>query len=275
MTVGVNDISFILSGGPSNINPNASLGGEPSSQPILSNLLFDDLTDEQTQVGRTDFRCFYLTNDHPSDSLYNTKIFIAEEVPEGASTEFGILNRNDRQQITIGNYSGLTGGSFVLRYENNDITVPFNSTPSSFASTLEAKIQSIGEITEGAFVSARISGASIIFEIEFQNASGMRYHPLIQDVSNNLTPSGSSISTSKLVDGSPINSVAGEIDAATTEPAGVVFSYPTESSPLDFGAIHGLDVVAIWVKREIPPLGLAVENDGFTIRVIGEPIKSV
>lgn len=275
MAVGPDDIAFVLSGGSTNINPNAALGGDPSSQPILMSTLFDDLSTSETALGHEDYRCFYLANDHATDALYNTTIFIDSEIDEGATVQIGVLSRDDRQQITITNYSSLTGGSFVLRYESTDITVSFNSTPSSFAATLQTQIESIGEVTEGVSVSANVSGSSIVFEVEFLDNAGSRYHPLLQVVSNNLTPlSLSTISISKLVDGSPINAVADEIDTDTTPPTGVTFGYPTAVSPLAIGSVRGLDVVPIWIKRTVVAGTDAVENDGMTIRVKGEPIAS-
>jgi hypothetical protein len=273
MAVGPNDISFVLSGGSANIDPDLSLGGDPSAQPIVMSVLFDDLTEAETAAGHTDYRCFYLTNDNASDALYSTKVFIESEVDGGATVQMGVFSRNERQQIVISNYSSLNGGDFVLRYESTDITIAFNSTPASFAAVLQTELETIGDFTQGVLVSANVSGASIIFEIDFAGNSGNRYHPILQEVSNNLTPlTMANISISKLVDGSPINAIADEIDADTTPPTGVVFGYPTEVSPISIGTLYGLDVVPIWIKRTIVADTEAVEDDGMTIRVKGEPI---
>ena len=60
------DISFVLSGGSTNLNPNNSLGGMPSSAPIVDstmNNLFDDVSALESQTDFVDYRCFYIFND--------------------------------------------------------------------------------------------------------------------------------------------------------------------------------------------------------------------
>jgi hypothetical protein len=273
MTVGSSDLEFVLSGGSANTNPDASLGGEPSVQPLVMSVLFDDLTEAQTASGNTDFRALYLVNDNAADALYAVQVYVASQVSGGADATLGFLFRDDRQQITITNYTNMTGGSFVLRYETTDITIAWDGDDAIFAGRFQTALRAVGEVTDDCTVSATISANDIIFEIDFMTGSGDRYHTLMTEVSNGLIPATSTIAASKLVNGSPINAVAGEIDVDTTTPAGVVFSSPTVTSPIEIGRLGPLDILPIWIKR-IADAGIgAVENDGLSINVKGEPIK--
>lgn len=273
MTVGSSDLGYVLSGGSANTNPDASLGGDPSAQPLVMSVLFDDLTEAQTAAGHTDFRALYLVNDNAVDALYAVQVYIDSQVSGGADASLGFLFRDDRQQITVTNYTNLTGGSFVLRYETTDITIAWDVDDTTFASNFQTALRAVGEVTDDCTVVATISANDIIFEIDFMTGSGDRYHTLMAEVSNDLIPATSTIAASKLVNGSPINAVAGEIDVDTTIPAGVVFSSPTITSPVEIGRLGPLDVLPIWIKR-VADAGIgAIEDDGLSINVKGEPVK--
>ena len=61
MAIAASDLEFYLSGGGSNSNPNAALGGVISSSAITNasdNNLFDDVTGDEADSGETHYRCF-------------------------------------------------------------------------------------------------------------------------------------------------------------------------------------------------------------------------
>jgi len=64
------DIEYRLSGGTTNTDPDASLGGAMSTAvgglitSGAANNLFDDVTGDESAAGDTEYRCFYVTNDH-------------------------------------------------------------------------------------------------------------------------------------------------------------------------------------------------------------------
>src|SRR5574343_85549 len=117
MTTKADQISVVLSGGTSNIDPNQSLGGDPSNTSIVSgnlNNLFDDVSAEEGRDGVEDYRCIYFFNDGDT-TIYSLKLFISSDSTE-TLLGLGIESRNEIQRITIG--SGVTGGSFTLSYKN-------------------------------------------------------------------------------------------------------------------------------------------------------------
>lgn len=73
MPVAANEIQFFLSGGATNANANASLGGVISGTQITSaqlNNLFDDITGAQSAAGSNyvDYRCLYVKNANATGS---------------------------------------------------------------------------------------------------------------------------------------------------------------------------------------------------------------
>lgn len=55
------EIQYRFSGGASNSNPNASLGGVKSSVSIGSTL-FDDVSSAEAAAGSVEYRCYYIHN---------------------------------------------------------------------------------------------------------------------------------------------------------------------------------------------------------------------
>ncbi len=75
MTIVSSEIQYRLSGGASNNNPNASLGGVKSSNAVPANL-FDDVTSAESAAGDIEYRCFYVHNNNSSLTLQNAVIWI-------------------------------------------------------------------------------------------------------------------------------------------------------------------------------------------------------
>lgn len=92
MTIGSNDISFFLSGGTSNSNPNLSLGGSASNTPVLGtvNSLFADLSSEEAANGKVDYRCFYVYNESSTEYLYNATAHIETQTSGGSTVKIGV-----------------------------------------------------------------------------------------------------------------------------------------------------------------------------------------
>ena len=74
------DIEFRLSGGASNDDPDASLGGAKSSEAAPSDL-FDDVSSAESAAGDTEYRCIYVHNDHGSLTLQNAVVWISANTP--------------------------------------------------------------------------------------------------------------------------------------------------------------------------------------------------
>lgn len=74
----ITDLKFFLSGGSGNSDPDASLGGDKSSQEIASNVLsnlFDEVSGDEHTEGDIEFRCLFVKNDS-AETAYNVKFWI-------------------------------------------------------------------------------------------------------------------------------------------------------------------------------------------------------
>lgn len=76
MPIASSDIQYRLSGGASNSDANASLGGAKSSTAVPSGL-FDDVTSSESSAGDTEYRCFYVHNNHGTLSLQSAVVWIS------------------------------------------------------------------------------------------------------------------------------------------------------------------------------------------------------
>jgi hypothetical protein len=83
MAVLQSDIKFLLSGGASNTDPDAALGGIISATAVVDdtlNNLFDDVSGAEHAAGDTNYRCIYVKNDSASIA-YNVKLYIDQNTP--------------------------------------------------------------------------------------------------------------------------------------------------------------------------------------------------
>lgn len=89
MAVAASDIKCYLSGGSTNTNPDASLGGVKSSSELSAVLLynlFDVVSSAESTSGDSEYRCVYLENTNVTDTLRNAKVFIASNTPSSDTT---------------------------------------------------------------------------------------------------------------------------------------------------------------------------------------------
>lgn len=87
------DIEYRLSGGASNSDPNASIGGVKSSTEIGAGLhnLFDVVGSAETTAGDTEYRCVYVHNAHPTLTLTSAVAYILTQTPSpDTSVEIGV-----------------------------------------------------------------------------------------------------------------------------------------------------------------------------------------
>lgn len=69
------DIEYRLSGGASNNDPDASLGGAKSSEAAPAGL-FDTVSGAQSAAGLVEYRCIYVHNAHATLTLIGAKVWI-------------------------------------------------------------------------------------------------------------------------------------------------------------------------------------------------------
>ena len=264
MAVVSSDIKLLLSGGVFNTDPNLSLGGESSTQELIGviNNLFDDISDEENEDGRIDFRCIYVLNENLTDTWVEVQAQILSQVEGGASVELGISSITEQQNITLTGTS--SGGSFTISYEGDNVVVAYDADLATWASNLQAGLNGLSSLS-GVAVSASESGSIIKFEIAFEGDDDNRNHDLIVLVINAITGSPT-IDIEEVQAGAPINSVAPDIGAFdTTPPTGVEFS----SGVLSIGDLRGGEDFPLWVKRTTVANVEPVEDDGFSLRVTG------
>lgn len=108
-----------LSGGATNTNSAASLGGIKSTIDMLPDAVLKNLFDEIPQGhlagGRTDYRCYYVFNDSGEHTWYNVEVYVQEETPSASTVvDIGL--------DPAGNGNGVSTG--VATTVANDETAP-------------------------------------------------------------------------------------------------------------------------------------------------------
>lgn len=76
------DLVIRYSGGASNADPNASLGGAMSSNGPTDNTqnnLFDDVTGSESLPGDIEYRCEYLLNNHGTLTAKSARVYISAD----------------------------------------------------------------------------------------------------------------------------------------------------------------------------------------------------
>jgi hypothetical protein len=274
------DISLVLSGGTVNLNPNNSLGGDPSSTPIIDNSLnnlFSDITSDQSDSGYEDYRCVYFFNDGQTP-VYSVKLWIDTDAPDGSTMELGIEEHDEVQRITV---SGgvVTGGSFTLSYKGKTFSSPYNTDLGVWATNVKSGVLGLTDDDNAPFfssvsVTAQNAGSfTIIFDINFTDMDGKRNLDGFTVAENNLTSSGSvNITITTPQEGGPVNTIAPEINLETTPPGGVLFFAPDETSPIEIPVLKPSEGFPLWVKRTTPTGTEAKENDGFILAFRAESL---
>lgn len=84
MPITANQIQIRLSGGIANNNPLLSLGGNKSANEAGQDL-FDKVTQAESTSGRTEYRCVYVHNSHPSLTLQSTVAWLSANTPSDST----------------------------------------------------------------------------------------------------------------------------------------------------------------------------------------------
>ncbi len=112
------DIKFHLSGGAANSDPSAALGGAISTTQIVDATvanLFDNVGGGEAAAGDTEYRCFYVKNNHGSLSLQSSKVWIQTNTPStDTSVEIGLGTSaiNGTEQTVANEGTAPSGVSF-------------------------------------------------------------------------------------------------------------------------------------------------------------------
>jgi hypothetical protein len=250
-----NDIGYFYSGGAGNTNPELSLGGLPSVHTIPANSinnLFDNITETQRTSGLIDYRCIYIANVNPADTLYQAYAKIPIQTAGGGEVLIGYKLSTDIQTVT---FSEPLPSSYILQYNNGSTTLTFNIPDLTVASLQTA--------LETTFSGVYVTGADATLTIQFLGSS--KYHYFYP-----FTTTTANVTTAKFADGGPINYYPTPLDSKYTPPGGIIFGTDTlvggaEALP-EFR--HG-EVFHLWCKRTVQAGVTQQDNDGFTISITG------
>lgn len=132
MAIIESEIQYRLSGGASNADPNASLGGVKSSESWTPSM-FDDVSAAEATVGSVEYRCIYIHNANATLSMIAPKAWISANTPSPSTS------------IAIGIGTSATGAT--EQTIANETTAP-TGVVFSEPSTAETGI-SLGDIPSG------------------------------------------------------------------------------------------------------------------------------
>lgn len=279
MALTTSDVRFFFSGGLTNNNPDASLGGEISAFWIANSRLFADISPDEAEDGKTDYRCIYVNNVSEDENaiLFEAGIFIDSQVEGGGEVTIGTIVGNERQDVIITNGTLVSGGNFILRYYNlleeewTNFQVDWSASLDDWANNFELAIRALTGL-EDVTVTASSSGSTVTFRIDFVGGASSRYHEAIQYVSSTIdfTTVSASVTPVKVNSGGPIMLTADEISSDVVPPNNISFSSPTIDSPIAVTDLKPGEYFPIWIKRVVDSSTVAIESDGFRLRLRGE-----
>lgn len=262
-------LGFFLSGGPSNMNPLLSLGGQRSNSEVSAGLnsLFRDLTDDEARSGLTDYRCFYILNKAPSGTLYGASIHIESSDCGDQILSLGTARRAESQVISV--VGPVFFGAVTFSFGGQQFSASWGGSPNAFAANLSSGLASIGVL--GSEVNLSFSGSTNKFTVAFGGLNNNRAQPLIQVVDNFLegvtTPS---IAVTRQTLGLPINTAAPQIATQSTPPAGVEFQATSPSSKMTVGTLAPGDRMPVWIRRQTPAASDPKQGSNIVVRVSGD-----
>ncbi len=273
-----NDISFLLSGGPKNVNPNKSIGGAISKQSIDNQLnnLFDDVTRDQTFNGFVDYRCLYIRNNSPNEKLKDASFYIHKSL-DGAEISIGFSLRSDIQALLVDGEPG-TGSSFQLQYTiRNDginlvqttreiLWVPNENT---MAQRIAAILNSLMHV-RGVQVSGHRSNVGYDFLITFGGSTTGRAQQLLAPVNED----GIQVTVMSVIKGGPINSTAPNIGLSNNPPNGVVFFDSDNSEAIEVGTLFPQDFIPIWLRRTVQKNTTPTHPDKCRLHMFGDALPT-
>lgn len=256
------NIEFVLSGGATNTNPNQSLGGPPSSRPLIGvlNNLFDDVVLSDAQRGKIDHRCFYIFNDDSRNTWDEVKLWIVSS-PSCCTVELGFSFIDEIQQIR---FNGATSGSITFGFGDGLFVLVWTNDSNQVAASIQSGLRRIPGLSDVSCVATSDS----IYTVTFSGADGGRAQPLITILDNRLN-SGATCSVQRIIQGLPVNADTVKIAVSTASPYGIAFGPATEDAPIVIGRLEAGDGIPIWVRRTIPVNSTSVTDATFQLRLSG------
>lgn len=124
------DIKYRLSGGSSNTDPTASLGGVKSTTDASTNLL-DTVSSAEAAAGDVEYRCEYIHNAHATLTLEAAKVWVQANTPSADTTiEIGLgTSAVNATEQTIANESTAPSGVTFVAAVNEAGAVALGDIP--------------------------------------------------------------------------------------------------------------------------------------------------
>ncbi len=271
-----NDISFLLSGGPNNVDPVKSIGGSISKQSIDNqiNNIFSDVTRDQSFIGFVDYRCLYIRNDSLNEKLRDASFYISKSL-EGADIAIGFSLKSDVQALIVEGDPG-TGASFQIQYTIRNAGLTFTQTTreilwvpdeNTMAQRIAAIVNSLTNV-RGIQVIGHRSDLGYDFLITFGGSSTGRWQELLGPINED----GIQVSVMRVVQGGPINSIAPNIGFTNNPPNGVTFFESDNLTPIEIGTLFPQDFVPVWLRRTVQKNTPPIHPDQCRIHMFGEAL---
>lgn len=301
-------IAFKHSFGPDNCDPCLDLGGPISACDISDDIdnLFHSIGPNLSRKGHEDYRCFYIQNMHPTDTLRNLIAYFegtGSQVPGkrgGTYAALGVTFRSEIQEILVSGSPGIKpneGEFFELLVPGYSPTfkVFYDPNITKWVGNFQIAIRAVTGLPE---VGVTVNDTDVIPNVTFtinyggydtrnSGEKGTQNHyrlmqarnhqiDLIQIINNTL--SNVIVNALPVQDGSPVNTIAELIPDEITPPTGIVFDYYLRGNPMRVGDLRPGEYFPIWLRRTLPfpdlPYGnlakpgqMAKLLDDFKIRV--------
>jgi hypothetical protein len=249
------DIKFYHSGGGSNCDPLLDLGGSISTCELTEGLdmLFNEVTEKQSRAGRIDYRCFYVKNTHPDDTLRNAKFYIDWEHKSGSFVDVGVRLRNEIQKVVITGLIAPDEDDYMTLdipgYD--DFTVDYHSNLTIWQGRFQTAIRGIDGLQDVIIEATGTVGSptSVTFIVKFVGQAESRQIDLMTVLVNSLNDQTINILSD--TEGSPVGIVACT-STVLVAPACVDFNYPLRGSPIELGSLRPGESFPVWVRRTTP-----------------------
>jgi|GEM_PF-2613868 len=291
------DIVLLLSGGSDNTLPQYSIGGDPSTSIINNthslNNLFSNPTPDQLQLGLVDYRCIYIFNKNATLGLKDVQILTTDPIREDGSQildisyAMGSSLATEVQGIKIDGTA--ISGTFKLRVGSQlTAAIPFSTDVVVCTDNIQTALRLLTGMSDVASLAGVVvnpftspmpmpSGDPLrlntiyYYTVSFLGAADNRAYELMQIVDNTLVDGLSQpvyANISRLSVGSPINSIAPQLDSDIIAPNGVTFVATSEASPLILGGtLQAVDIVPIWIRRTINATGDSLTKQSVTFKI--------
>ena len=268
------DIKFRLSGGTHNADPNEAIGGDISYQALIGtmNNLFDNVLEEESETGHTDYRCFYILNNHATDTLYSMLLYVYSQVVSGATVQIGSYLATEVQRLVLRG-STITGGTLTLSFDEEETgPISWGGDKDVFRVNMQSALNALDALGGISIPDVSVietpTTTTYYLDVYFEGVDDHRGQSLLEITDQSLTGCDTA-EFSRVAAGGPINTVASKLDFDTIAPNGVIFYDYDVDEPLEVGDLRAGEKVPVWVKRVTPEGASAMANDGFTLKVRG------